>query len=125
MLAEFSTLKILLGQNFIRFNSFFNAKLLKLFLVPANTFDNVKGSFPIGFFIWDTSINERFSSITADVFDANDHFIGFKKIQKPEETDIRKLWNNNALYNISKNIVLRQDATPNWLFENAGMRYSK
>ena len=84
VLAEFSTLKILLGQNFIRFNSFFNAKLLKLFLVPANTFDNVKGSFPIGFFIWDTSINERFSSITADVFDANDHFIGFKKIQKPE-----------------------------------------
>lgn len=84
VLADFSTLKILQGQNFKRFNSFFNARLLKLFLVPANTFDNVKGSFPIGFFIWNTSINERFSTIIADVFDANDQFIGIKTIKKPE-----------------------------------------
>lgn len=54
-LAEFSTLKILQAPNFVDFRSVFRAKLFSFFLVPANTFDNVKGLFPIGFFIWKTN----------------------------------------------------------------------
>ena len=53
-LAEFSTLKILQAPNFRDFRNVFRAKLESLFVVPANTFDNVPGKFPIGFFIWDT-----------------------------------------------------------------------
>ncbi len=53
-LAEFSKLKILQGSAFADFRNFFQARLLKSFAVPANTFDNVQGKFPIGFFIWDT-----------------------------------------------------------------------
>jgi len=53
-LAEFSKLKILQGSAFADFRSFFRATLLSAFVVPANTFDNVKGQFPIGFFIWNT-----------------------------------------------------------------------
>ena len=53
-LAEFSKLKILQGSAFADFRDFFQARLLKSFAVPANTFDNVQGKFPIGFFIWDT-----------------------------------------------------------------------
>ncbi len=49
ILAEFSTLKILQAPNFEEFRNVFKAKLEKSFLVPANTFDNVKGKFPIGF----------------------------------------------------------------------------
>ena len=68
ILAEFSTLKILQAPNFSEFRSYFQPKLLSLFVVPASTFDNVKGSFPIGFYIWDTKQREIFSSINADVY---------------------------------------------------------
>lgn len=49
VLAEFSTLKILQAPNFRDFRATFRAKLGRNFCVPADTFDNVKGKFPIGF----------------------------------------------------------------------------
>jgi hypothetical protein len=70
-IANFSTLKTLNAPHFSIFRSFFLAKLLKLFVAPANTFDNVKGKFPIGFQIWDTEKKEKFSTINADIFDEN------------------------------------------------------
>ena len=69
LIAEFSKLKILLGLKYVNFRQVFKAKLLKLFLVPSNTFYNVKGEFPIGFFIFDTSKKEYFTKIEADVYD--------------------------------------------------------
>jgi hypothetical protein len=77
-LAEFSTLKILQGSAFIGIKNYFQAKLEKIFLAPANTFDNVKGEFPIGFKIWNTAKKEVFESISADVYDKNAEFIGIK-----------------------------------------------
>lgn len=68
ILAEFSKLKLLQGSNSAKYRSVFRAKLEKLFLVPAYTFDNVKGQFPIGFFIWDTSQETTFEEIRADVY---------------------------------------------------------
>lgn len=67
-LAEFSKLKILQGPNYKDFRRKFPALLRRLFLVPANTFDNVKGQFPIGFQIWDTSVPCEFEEIKADVY---------------------------------------------------------
>lgn len=78
-ITNFSTLKILLSQNFKRFRTFFMPKLEKLFVVPANTFYNVTGKFPIGFFIWNTQKVEQFSNIVANVFDADGKFIEYKK----------------------------------------------
>jgi hypothetical protein len=79
-IAVFSTLKTLNAPNFKAFRSFFLAKLKKVFLIPASTFDNVKGKFPIGFQIWDTGIKKRFNSIIADVFDENNEHLGGKKL---------------------------------------------
>ena len=80
-LAEFSTLKILQASNFQDFRNVFQAKLERVFVVPAKTFDNVDGSFPIGFFIWNTSKKEKFSSIIAEAYNANGSFFKLKKIQ--------------------------------------------
>ncbi|WP_162977176.1 hypothetical protein [Helicobacter pylori] len=55
ILASFSTLKNLQGSNFKKFRETFKAKFLEGFMVPADSFDNVKGQFPIGFLVWDTS----------------------------------------------------------------------
>lgn len=80
VLAEFSTLKILQAPNFRDFRQTFRAKLGRVFLVPADSFDNVKGKFPIGFFIWKTDIDEVFNRITADVYDRYGSFLTTKTI---------------------------------------------
>jgi hypothetical protein len=70
-LGEFSKLKILQSSNFIGFRNVFQAKLEKMFAVPADTFDNVKGKFPIGFMIWDTGKKDVFKEAIADIYDKN------------------------------------------------------
>lgn len=78
ILAQFSTLKFINGSNFRKFKSFFKASYKKGFIVPANTFDNVKGSFPIGFTIWNLSIKEPITSITCDIYNQENTFEGVK-----------------------------------------------
>jgi len=71
IIAEFSKLKVLNAPNFEKFRNIFLAKLEKCFVVEADTFDNVKGKFPIGFKIWNTKQKEKFKNIIADVYDRN------------------------------------------------------
>lgn len=80
VLAEFSTLKILQGSAFLSLKDLFQAKLEKIFLAPADTFDNVKGQFPIGFKIWNTNKKEIFENVVVDIYDKNANFIGTKGI---------------------------------------------
>ena len=79
-LAEFSTLKILQAPNFADFRNVFRAKLERIFIVPADTFDNVKGKFPIGFFIWNTSVQETLGDTLCDIYEASGSYYGTKKI---------------------------------------------
>ena len=67
-IAEFSTLKILQSKNFSYFRKEYRAKLEKIFIVPANTFDNVKGKFPIGFKIWNCEKKEIFKEIVSTAY---------------------------------------------------------
>jgi hypothetical protein len=78
ILAQFSTLKAIQGPNFAKFRNFFHAEFKKGFVVPANTFDNVEGNFPIGFMIWELSNKEKINSISCDVFDNKAQPIGEK-----------------------------------------------
>jgi len=92
VLTEFSKLKILSGQHFIHFRGFFRAKLEKIFLVPADTFDNVKGKFPIGFFIWNTNEQVPFEEAIADVYNRDGDFIGTKGIYAYEDSEYINDW---------------------------------
>ena len=80
ILAEFSKLKIIQSPSFKDFREVFKAKLENLFIVPADTFDNVKGVFPIGFFIWNTNVKNKFEENIADVYNNKGNFIGNKTI---------------------------------------------
>jgi hypothetical protein len=91
-IAQFSTLKTLQAPNFKEFRSLFRAKLKSLFVVPASTFDNVKGKFPIGFFIWNAIENEPFKSIDADVFNENGELISSKTFYIDEEKESINDW---------------------------------
>ena len=68
IIAEFSTLKILQALNFAKMREWFRPKLLSCFLVPGDTFDNVKGKFPIGFKLWDTGTEVKFTEIISTVY---------------------------------------------------------
>ena len=91
-IGEFSKLKSLSGPNFSLFRSFFRARLVKAFMVPAYTFDNVKGSFPISFKIWDTAIKEMFTEFDIDVLDENSKSIGTKRIWSYDDCKFINDW---------------------------------
>jgi hypothetical protein len=78
ILAQFSKLKFVQGSNFDKFKEYFKAKYLGGFIVPANTFDNVKGEFPIGFTIWNLNAKVKIEQIICDVYDRNGEYIGEK-----------------------------------------------
>lgn len=80
VLAQFSKLKIEQAPNFRDFRRQYRAKLGRNFLVPADTFDNVKGKFPIGFFIWHLNGEDTFSKTISDVFDKNGKFLKKKTL---------------------------------------------
>ena len=85
--SSFSTLKYINSANFIQFRKYFKAKFLKGFIVPANTFDNVQGKFPIGFLIWDTSKKETIKNIKVNIYDAKNIFIGDKNFYSEHKTN--------------------------------------
>lgn len=88
----FSKLKLLQSPGFEPFRKLFPMKLESLFICPAYTFDNVKGKFPIGFHIWDTSQKEEFSGIVSDVYDAKAKRIGTKSIHAYDSKRLITQW---------------------------------
>lgn len=101
-IANFSKIKTLQGNHYKEFRNVFLAKLEKLFIVPSYTFDNVKGRFPVGFFIWNTNIKSSFQNIFADVYNENGLFSQSKYLFAPENRNIKD-WLRN--YNINDNSI--------------------
>lgn len=66
-LAAFSKIKYINSQNFEKFRTHFRAKREIGFVCRANTFDNVKGEFPIAFIVWNLNSNSDISNAELDV----------------------------------------------------------
>jgi len=94
IIAEFSTLKILQAPNFAKMREWFKPRLVSCFLVPGNTFDNVKGQFPIGFKVWDTGVEEEYEGIIADVYGSNGLFIGEHRLAEYSKVRLMTDWYN-------------------------------
>lgn len=75
ILGSFSTLIFFSGKNFKSYRQYFNANLEKAFVVPANTFDNVSGDFPIGFFVWNLSENRKDKFIKLYFYTSDSKFL--------------------------------------------------
>lgn len=89
IIGQFSKLKIPVAPNFYGFRRLFRARAGRCFVVPGNTFDNVTGQFPIGFFTWHTADKQHVGEIMADVFDKNGEPIGRKLLTVKQ--DIRTI----------------------------------
>ena len=112
-IGEFSKLKTLSGSHFKGFREFFKAKLEKMFIVPADTFDNVVGKFPIGFKIWNTDIKEKFVEIICDVYDKNGDQLEKKGFYSYEGLRYYSKWVNAIKINSGLNIGWLQGVTRN------------
>jgi len=84
-LAAFSKLKYINSPNFFKFRTFFKAECKKGFVVPANTFDNVKGQFPISFFVWNLEEKKKIDKVECDVFDNISNYSGRKNFYAYDE----------------------------------------
>jgi predicted RNA methylase len=78
IIAQFSKLKIIQAPYFSGFRKYFLAELKSMFVVPANSFDNVKGSFPIGFFIWNTDKPVLFTKAESHIYNKDGIKVGKK-----------------------------------------------
>lgn len=105
VLADFSKLKNLQAPKFRDFRQMFRAALEKIFLVPAYTFDNVKGNFPIAFQIWNTGINTEFKGIIADVYNEDGIFIQTKKLFAYDNVKQINNWTLTFIDNINPSIA--------------------
>lgn len=93
-LAHFSKLKFIQSQNFEKFRNIFKATYKKGFLVPANSFDNVKGQFPIGFYIWDLDGKAVINDFSIDIYDSRS-YKGVKEIHTYEKGHFLIDWLRN------------------------------
>ncbi|MGN8363392.1 hypothetical protein ACR9JT_05660 [Helicobacter pylori] len=109
IMASFSTLKYLNSSNFKKFREIFKAKFLEGFMVPADSFDNVTGQFPIGFLVWDTATPppplKLTNALNLEVFDSLGGFLGYKTF-KPIVDKVKNINQYLKQYNINNSNVL-------------------
>jgi hypothetical protein len=109
-LAMFSTLKYVVAPNFEKFRQHWQAKYLGGFVVHSKAFDGIKGDFPIGFLLWDTSKPTPISRIETQVLSKDGQALGEKSfynlasntflnawIEKPETNEQLALPLSNAV----------------------------
>jgi hypothetical protein len=90
ILGQFSKLKFINGSNFKKFKGFFLSEYVGGFIVPGDTFDNVKGQFPIGFTVWNTSLKQKIIKISTDVYDKNGNYLSIKNFYGDLTQNINK-----------------------------------
>lgn len=91
-LASFSTLKYVNSQNFLKFRQYFKGNFETGFVCQSNTFDNVKGKFPIGFLIWNLSNKLEIKQVKTDIVNNYSEFVGFKSFYTFSSKDFISSW---------------------------------
>ena len=113
IISNFSKLKYLQGAHFKTFRQYFMAKIEKMFICPANTFDNVKGKFGIGFYIWNLNKKEVFKGKKSDVYSEKALYIGKKYIYSYDNEKYFSEWVSTFRNNKEKKIGWIEGLTRN------------
>lgn len=105
IIADFSKLKNLQAPKFADFRKMFCLTPKAMFIVPADTFDNVKGCFPIGFKVWKTTDIEPFNGIVSDVYDCKGELLPQKQIVSYEGLRFINDWTLSFIDDSQKSIA--------------------
>lgn len=115
-IAMFSKLKYVNAPNFEKFRQTWDAEYLGGFIVPSKSFEGLKGEFPIGFLIWQTShgdgVLSQITEITTDVLDKDARPIGEKKFYNLPNESFLNEWIERPKSNGIPCIALKNAITP-------------
>ncbi len=117
-LAIFSKLKYVNASNFEDFRKHWDADYIGGFIVDSKSFEGLKGSFPIGFLIWQTSHGDnnlsQISKISVDVLDKYARPVGEKEFYNIPQSEFLNNWIERLKTNTNivplKNVVHPQPA---------------
>ena len=91
-LSMFSTLKYVNAPNFEPFRRGWQAQFLGGFVVHNKAFEGLKGSFPIGFLIWDQSKSVPLTDITTRVLDRSGELLDEKTYSVRPSSSYLNVW---------------------------------
>ena len=111
-IAMFSKLKYVNAPNFTEFRKQWTAKYLGGFVVHSQAFDGLKGDFPIGFLVWDTSKNQPAKSILTKALDKEGFSIGEKSFYREEARASLSEWIVRPRSNKQDALPLKNAITP-------------
>lgn len=111
-IAMFSKMKYVNAPNFSEFRKQWTAKYLGGFVVHSQAFDGLKGDFPIGFLVWDTSKNRPATSILTKALDKEGLSVGEKTFYREETQAPLSEWIVRPRSNKQDAIPLKNAITP-------------
>ena len=110
--ALFSTLKYVNSQAFAGFRTAWHAKYLGGLAVHSRAFDGLKGDFPIGFLIWDTSKRLPINEAGVVALDRDGAVVGEKNFVNIENSRLLATWVPRPATNKSPAIPLKGAILP-------------
>lgn len=111
-LAMFSKLKYVNAPNFEVFREQWQAKYLGGFVVHSKAFDGLKGDFPIGFLLWDTSKKNPLDEVLTRVLDKDGNDIGEKRFYREGTQSPLSTWIVRPRSNSQDALPLKNALTP-------------
>lgn len=115
-IAMFSTLKYVNAPNFEPFRQVWDAKFLQGFIIPSKVFDGLKGSFPIGFLVWESQQVAKkkmpITEVTVEILDKNVQPIGEKGFFNLPSEKLLGEWITRTRANNVDAIPLKNAITP-------------
>jgi hypothetical protein len=111
-IAMFSTLKYVNAPNFAEFRKRWTAKYLGGFVVHSKAFDGLKGDFPIGCLVWDTSKKQPAETIETYVLDKEGNALGEKTFYREENQAPLSEWIDRPRSNQQDALPLKNAFTP-------------
>ncbi|WP_062350408.1 hypothetical protein [Pseudoxanthomonas mexicana] len=111
-IAMFSTLKYVNAPNFEQFRAQWTARYMGGFVVHSKAFDSLKGDFPIGFLVWDTSRRQPAPSIDTIALDREGNVFGKKTFYREEVRAPLSEWIIRPRSNKEDALPLKNAITP-------------
>lgn len=109
--AMFSKLKYVNAPNFELFREEWKAQYLGGFVVHSQAFDGLKGNFPIGFLMWDTSKNGALAQIETTALDKDGNELGHKTFYNVPNEQFLSGW-LPRLKTTTQNVPLKNAIVP-------------
>jgi hypothetical protein len=110
--AMFSTPKYVNAPNFEEFRAQWKAEYLGGFIVHSKAFDGLKGNFPIGFLVWDTSKDKPAEEILTTALDKDGNLVGEKRFYRKIDQLPLSEWIVRPRSNKQESLPLKNAITP-------------